>query len=88
MPLAWQNVLRADITINGLAILCRDPAYSGQPRGMDLEENIAPKAIGGPGSIVVTVDGQHSFEHAVRQKLLLEIAGRQPATRDTAALRP
>ena len=55
---------------------------------MNLEENSAPEVIGGPGSIVVTVDGQHSFEHAVRQKLLLEIAGRQPATRDTAALRP
>jgi hypothetical protein len=87
LPLARQNALQADITINGLAILCRDPECSGRPRRMDLEDYFAREVIGGPGSFVVTVDDQRSFEDAVRQKLLLEIAGREPPARDTAALR-
>jgi len=86
LPLARQNALQADITINGLAILCRDPDCSGRPRRMDLEAYFAQEVIGGPGSFVVTVDDERSFQDAVRQKLLLEIAGEEPATRDTAAL--
>lgn len=84
LPLARQNALQADITINGLAILCRDPACSGRPRAMDLEAHFADDVIGGPGSFVVTVDGERSFTDAVRQKLLLEIAG-QSSTRRVAA---
>jgi hypothetical protein len=87
LPLARQNALLADITINGLAILCRDPQCSGRPRGMDLEDYFAREVIGGPGSFVVTVDDQRSFEDAVRQKLLLEIAAKEPPHRATAALR-
>ncbi len=85
LPLARQNALRADITINGLAILCRDPACSGRPRAMDLEAHFAEEVIGGPGSFVVTVDGERSFTDAVRQKLLLEIAGRPTVNRLAAA---
>ncbi len=85
LPLARQNALRADITINGLAILCRDPACSGRPRAMDLEAHFADEVIGGPGSFVVTVDGERSFTDAVRQKLLLEIAGRPTVNRLAAA---
>jgi hypothetical protein len=86
LPLARQNALQADITINGLAILCRDPDCSGRPRSMDLEAHFAEAVIGGPGSFVVTVDDQRSFQDAVRQKLLLEIAGNAPDPRTTAAL--
>lgn len=87
LPLARQNALQADITINGLAILCRDPACSGRPQGTDLEEHFAQEVIGGPGSFVVTVDDQRSFQDAVRQKLLLEIAGKEPPASQSAALR-
>jgi hypothetical protein len=87
LPLARQNALQADITINGLAILCRDPECSGRPRRMDLEAYFAQEVIGGPGSFVVTVDDQRSFQDAVRQKLLLEIAGKEPAASQSAALR-
>ncbi len=70
--------LMADITIKGLAILCRSADCSGRPRAMDLEAYFASEVIGGPGSFVVTVDDQRSFQDAVRQKLLLEIAGLEP----------
>jgi len=44
------------VTINGLAILCRDPACSGRPVGYDLEAAFAEWTLGGPGSFVVTRD--------------------------------
>jgi len=71
---ARATALQADITINGLAILCRD--CSGRPVSYDLEEAFARQIVGGPGSFVVTADGRDSFADAVRKKLLLEIAGR------------
>ena len=66
--------LAADITINGLAVLCR--SCSGRPNFYDLEQAFAETIIGGPASFVVTADGDASFADAVRRKLLLEIAGR------------
>ncbi len=66
--------LAAGITINGLAILCRDCA-SGRPIDYDLEAAFAALITGGPGNFVVTADGKTSFAEAVRRKLLLEIAG-------------
>jgi hypothetical protein len=65
-------VLGAGVVINGLAVLCRD--CSGRPRGGDLEAEFAERLIGGPGSFVVTADGDTSFMQAVRRKLILEIA--------------
>ena len=66
-------VLAAEIVINGLAILCRN--CSGRPVSYDLEAAFAQRIIAGPGSFVVTADGNASFAEAVRKKLLLEIAG-------------
>lgn len=62
-----------DITINGLAVLCRH--CSGRPVAYDLEQRFAEQIITGPASFVVTADGDVSFAEAVRKKLLLEIAG-------------
>ena len=70
--------LAAGIVINGLAILCRD-CDSGRPVDYDLEEAFASFIIGGPGSFVITADGNRRFAEAVRRKLILEIArGRLP----------
>lgn len=69
-------VLGAGVVINGLAVLCRD--CSGRPRGGDLEAEFANRLIGGPGSFVVTADGDTSFMQAVRRKLILEIADLGP----------
>lgn len=76
VSLAREAALAADITINGLAVLCR--SCSGRPVGYDLEGRFAREIIGGPASFVVTADGTTSFAEAVRKKLLLEIAGRVP----------
>ena len=65
--------LAAGIVINGLAILCRDCA-SGRPIDYDLESAFAAFITGGPGSFVVTADGNQRFAEAVRRKLILEIA--------------
>jgi hypothetical protein len=66
--------ISSDIAINGLAILCRD-CSSGRPIDYDLEAAFATLIIGGPGSFVITADGDARFAEAVRRKLLLEIAG-------------
>ena len=71
--------LAAGIVINGLAILCRDCA-SGRPVDYDLEAAFASLIIGGPGSFVITADGDDRFAEAVRRKLILEIAGLSAAT--------
>jgi hypothetical protein len=75
---ARANALLADIVINGLAVLCR--TCSGRPNSYDLEAAFASTIIGGPASVVVTADGDAPFAEAVRRKLLLEIAGKTPAT--------
>jgi hypothetical protein len=75
---AREAALDAAIVINGLAVLCRD-CVSGQPVDYDLESAFAAFIIGGPGSFVVTADGDRSFAEAVRRKLILEIADRRLA---------
>lgn len=78
LALARAEVLAAGITINGLAIACRD--CNGRPAGYDLEAAFAERIVGGPASFVVTADdGGASFAEAVRRKLVLEIAGITPA---------
>ena len=67
--------LSAGIVINGLAVACRSAACSGRPVDYDLESAFDALIVGGPGSFVVTADGDKSFAAAVRRKLILEIAG-------------
>ena len=74
IEIARAKALSAGITINGLAVLCR--VCSGRPSSYDLEAAFATRIIGGPGSFVVTADGETSFSEAVRRKLVLEIAQR------------
>ncbi len=70
--------LSAGTVINGLAILCRD-CESGRPVDYDLEAAFAQLITGGPGSFVITADGNARFAAAVRRKLKLEIAGGAPS---------
>lgn len=84
IAVARDAVLGAGIVINGLAILCRDPC-SGRPRFEDLEAEYRDRVIGGPGSFVVTADGDQSFAQAVRRKLILEIADLGDSVADAAA---
>lgn len=79
MAEARAAALAAGIVINGLAILCRHDDCSGRPVDYDLESAFAALIAGGPASFVVTADDRASFAEAVRRKLLLEIAGIEPA---------
>lgn len=86
IEVARRSAIAKGITINGLAILCRDDDCSGRPISYDLEAAFKRDIIGGPGSFVITVDGHKEFAEAVRRKLILEIAGRAQAPR--LALQP
>jgi hypothetical protein len=79
VEIARQAALDAGITINGLAILCREAACSGRPVGYALEDAFAERIIGGPGSFVVTAENDAEFAEAVRRKLILEIADADPS---------
>lgn len=72
---AREAVAARGVTINGLAILCREARCSGRPRGGDLEAEYERDLIGGPGAFVVTAEDLGAFMFAVRRKLILEIAG-------------
>ncbi len=74
IEVARQAALAADVSINGLAILCR-ACETGRPVAYDLELAFQEQIIAGPAAFVVTADGKQSFASAVRRKLLLEVAG-------------
>lgn len=78
IEMARARVLAADISINGLAVLCRT-CWSGRPVSYDLEAAFRDGIIGGPASFVITADSAPTFADAVRRKLILEIAGDLPA---------
>ncbi len=59
------------ITVNALAIL------DGRPIG--LEEGYRQSVIGGPGAFVMPATTRADFARALRDKLILEIAGHTPA---------
>ena len=74
------DVLAAGITINGLPIMLKRPT----PGTMDMENldvYYEDCVIGGPGAFVVPIREREKFIEATRTKLVLEIAGRQPAPR-------
>ena len=84
IEVARAAVVAKGTIINGLAILCRDDDCGGRPNYYDLEAAFADQIVGGPGAFVVTVDGRNSFADAVRKKLVLEIAGRNPSSLNLA----
>lgn len=77
-------VLAAGITINGLAVACRQcPTGGGDGRALAAE--FAERFIGGPGAFVIAAEGGQAFAEAVRRKLILEISGRPLAAPLVAA---
>jgi hypothetical protein len=58
------------IVVNGLPIMLRP-----SPSGAGLEPYFADCVVGGPGSFVLPVDDPARLAEAIRQKLVLEIAG-------------
>jgi Protein of unknown function (DUF1194) len=72
------EVLAADITINGLPIMLKRPNTFGMDID-NLDVYYEDCVIGGPGSFVVPIHARDQFKEATRTKLLLEVAGREPA---------
>jgi hypothetical protein len=80
VTLARDELLAKGITINGLPIMFKRPSYST----MDIENldvYYEDCVIGGAGAFVVPIKNRDQFKEAIRTKLVLEVAGRQPDAR-------
>jgi len=75
-PIARDAAVADGIVINALAILENDPiGPSGRPL---LVETYEAEVIGGPGAFVMAAESRADFARALRQKMVLEIAGSPP----------
>jgi hypothetical protein len=77
-------VLERGLIVNGLPIMLRATGYT--PWSIpDLDVYYADCVTGGPGSFVLPVEDPAELADAIRQKLVLEIAGTPPALLPAAA---
>jgi len=74
------EIVRKGITINGLPIMLKTPLASMIDLP-DLDVYYEDCVIGGPGNFLVPVRESHQFADAIRNKLVLEVAGLTPAPR-------
>ena len=77
VAIAREAALQKGIVINGLPIMVKEPSYST----MDIENldwYYEDCVIGGPGAFVIPIKGKDQFKEAIRTKLVLEVAGREP----------
>jgi len=81
---ARDAILEQGVIINGLPIMLRQPSYTFYSIP-DLDLYYADCVIGGPGSFVLPVDDASQLADAIRQKLVLEIAGTPPRVIPAAA---
>ena len=70
-------VLARGITINGLPVTLRPSGSWGLPADL-LDLYYEDCVIGGPGAFFVSVQAPEQLADAIRRKLVLEIAGREP----------
>jgi len=77
VTLARDEALKKGIVINGLPLMTRE-GMGSQFHLDDLDVYYEDCVIGGPASFVLPVLKWEEFPSAVRQKLLLELAGRKP----------
>jgi len=74
------DVVAKGIVINGLPIMLKEP----QPNSIDIKDldiYYEDCVIGGPGAFVVPMREMDKFKDAIRTKLVLEVAGREPERR-------
>lgn len=76
---ARDDAVKQGITINGLPIVAKTSSGGAYPSIPDLDLFFRDCVIGGPGAFYVVAHGFEDFARAVRKKLILEIAGRDPA---------
>lgn len=77
---ARADALAQGLVINGLPIVNDrlQPWNMPTPMEIELDRYYAEEVIGGPGSFVVVARGFEAFREAILNKLILEIAGREP----------
>jgi len=74
---ARDAVVASGITINGLPLMLKRPALNWYDIP-NLDEYYRRCVVGGAGAFIVPVRERSAFARAIRQKLVLEIAGRSP----------
>ncbi len=72
-----EAVLARGITINGLPVTLRPGTMFSLPAGL-LDLYYEDCVIGGPGAFFISVQEPGQLAEAIRRKLVLEIAGREP----------
>ena len=76
------------ITINGLPIINDKLSRYGRPQIPNLDYYYIDCVIGGPGAFIIIANGFDDYARAVRQKLILEIAGVVPIKEPVAKVIP
>jgi len=71
-----EPIVAAGITINGLPIMIKQPGGFASIPNLDVYYEDC--VIGGFGAFLVVVQSPDQFAEAIRRKLVLEIASRQP----------
>ncbi|WP_246727775.1 DUF1194 domain-containing protein [Chelativorans sp. Marseille-P2723] len=75
---ARDSLLAAGVTINGLPLMTNE-GFSSNYDVADLDLYYADCVIGGPGAFMIPVNAWEQFSEAVRRKLVIELAGKEPA---------
>lgn len=83
---ARDDALKLGITINGLPIVNERPS-PWLPAEPNLDEYYLKNVIGGPGSFMIVAEDFTSFQTAILNKLIREIAGTMPMPSDLAEAR-
>lgn len=75
---ARDRAIAQGITINGLPIINDRLSRYGRPQIPNLDYYYTDCVVGGPGAFIIVANGFFDYARAVRQKLILEIAGLVP----------
>jgi uncharacterized protein DUF1194 len=78
VEIARDQAVRRGITINGLPLLLKPGSFDGYFEMVNLDDYYEDCVIGGTGAFIVPVRALSEFVPAIRRKLVMEIAGREP----------
>ena len=78
VEIARDAAVRRGITINGLPLLLKPSSFDGYFEMVNLDDYYQDCVIGGTGAFIVPVRSTSEFIPAIRRKLVMEIAGREP----------
>ena len=87
VEIAREQAVRRGITINGLPLLLKPGSFDGYFEMVNLDDYYEDCVIGGTGAFIVPMRALSEFVPAIRRKLVMEIAGRQPTAISAAFTR-